>query len=116
MQLSLQRPTTSSLPDQNIIICNPNETTSAYAVWAGIITEFFIDTYVTIRLIQILRKANQTVQITSYTGHKNNRTLFTAVMYWNFIRLFVSTIFHAVPIINQKVDDGYNETLVLTSI
>jgi hypothetical protein len=37
-------------------------------------------------------------------------------MYWNFIRLFVSLIFHAAPIINQTIDDGYNETLVLTSI
>src|SRR2546429_7791556 len=37
--------------------------------------------YVTVRLIQVLRKANQNAaQISSNMGHRSKRTLFTAVV------------------------------------
>jgi hypothetical protein len=49
-------------------------------------------------------------------GQKSKRSLFTAVMYWNFLRLFVAIAFHMTPILNQTIDGGFNEVLVLTTI
>lgn len=111
-QLSFQRPETSYLTYDDVTICNPNESTSRVYVGCGIAIEFIVDVYVTIRLVQILRKANHNVlSLNMECAHK--RTLFTSVMYWNFLRLFVSVIFHSVPIINQIFN---NDILSITSI
>jgi len=114
VQLGFQRPETVFLPDDNVTICNPNEITSSIYVTAGVVIEFIVDIYVTARLVQVLRKANQNAaQLSSNMGRKSKRTLFTAVMHWNFLRLFISVLFHALPIINQKIDD---EVLAITSV
>ncbi|CAJ0911046.1 17936_t:CDS:2, partial [Entrophospora sp. SA101] len=62
----------------------------------AIIFDLIIDFYVTIRLIQILSRANKNAsQITSNITRKTKRSLFTAVMYWNFIRLILAASFNA---------------------
>ncbi|GBB86368.1 hypothetical protein RclHR1_01280005 [Rhizophagus clarus] len=100
-QFGFQRPGTVYLPDQNIIICNPNEETSKLYVVISIIIEVIVDIFVSVRLIQVLRNANRNAaQIFSNMVNRNKRTLFTAVMYWNFLRLLVACIFHFTPILN----------------
>ncbi|RIA94736.1 hypothetical protein C1645_759482, partial [Glomus cerebriforme] len=94
-QLIFQRPKVVSFPDQNLVICDPNVDTFRVYLFAGMIVEFFIDIYVTARLVQILNKANKNVaQLSSNIDKKNKRTIFTAVTYWNFLRLFVVSIYH----------------------
>jgi len=49
----------------------------------------------------VLHKANKNAaSISSNMTRKSKRTLFTAVMYWNFLRLFVALVFHAAPLSN----------------
>jgi hypothetical protein len=68
--------------------------------------EFFVDIYVSVRLIQVLRNANRNAaQISSNMPNRTKRTLFTAVMYWNFLRLFVAFVFHLAPILNFITDE-----------
>jgi hypothetical protein len=55
--------------------------------------EFLIDILVIFRLVQILVGANNVS-----TNIKSKRSLFTAVMYWNFLRLFV---FHFLAILDM---------------
>ncbi|GBC09324.1 hypothetical protein RclHR1_08770003 [Rhizophagus clarus] len=101
VQFGFQRPGTVYLPDQDIVICDPNEITSSLYVEISIAIEFIVDIFVSIRLIYVLRNANRNVaQISSNIVIKNKRTLFTAVMYWNFLRLFVACLFHFTPILN----------------
>src|SRR5436305_8800796 len=52
--------------------------------------DFMIDTFVTIRLVQILNDGNRnSAEVTSIIGRNNSptrrTTLFTAVLYWNFL-------------------------------
>lgn len=113
-QLAFQRPVTAYLPYADVTICNPNEATSRAYIATGIALEFIVDIYVTVRLIQVLRKANQNAaQLSSNMGRKSKRTLFTAVMHWNFLRLFVSVLFHAAPMINQTFND---DTVAITTL
>ncbi|CAG8624052.1 11445_t:CDS:2 [Dentiscutata erythropus] len=66
-----------------------------FFVTASISLDFLIDIYVTVRLVQILRKANKNAaQISTNISHKSKRSLFTAVMYWNFLRMFFAFLSH----------------------
>lgn len=114
--LGFQRPKTVKLPDQGIVICYPNQTTNQIFTIAMIVVDILIDIYVTVRLYQILRKANKNAaQISSNMGNKSKRTLFTAVMYWNFLRLFVSLVFQLTPLLFYLVDDEVR-TITLQSV
>lgn len=56
-----------------------------------------IDAYVTIRLVQILNRANKNAsQISSNITRRTKRSLFTAVIYWNFVRLFFAVCFNSI--------------------
>ncbi|CAG8545210.1 3927_t:CDS:2 [Paraglomus brasilianum] len=56
-----------------------------------------IDIYVTLRLIYILNKANNNAKhVTPNMRRPYKRSLFTAVMYWNFLRLFAAFLHYAV--------------------
>ncbi|CAB4496000.1 uncharacterized protein OCT59_026724 [Rhizophagus irregularis] len=92
--LIFQRTHIDYVPEVDASICNIiTPTPLPYAV-GGIATEFLIDLFVTFRLVQILISANKNAAQVSTTNIKSKRSLFTAVMYWNFLRLFVSFIFH----------------------
>ncbi|CAG8477851.1 24089_t:CDS:2, partial [Gigaspora rosea] len=66
-----------------------------YFIVASITLDIIIDIYVTVRLVQILRKANRNAaQISTNISHKSKRSLFTAVMYWNFLRMFLAFLVH----------------------
>ncbi|RHZ84617.1 hypothetical protein Glove_79g107 [Diversispora epigaea] len=53
--------------------------------------DFLIDIYITVRLVNVLRVANKNAAgLRSSANKRTKRTLFTAVMYWNFVRLAVA--------------------------
>ncbi|POG68088.1 hypothetical protein GLOIN_2v1778682 [Rhizophagus irregularis DAOM 181602=DAOM 197198] len=91
--LIFQRASTEYVPEVDVVICDVvTPSPLPYAV-SGILVEFLIDIFVTFRLVQILVSANKNAFQLS-TNIKSKRSLFTAVMYWNFLRLFISFIFH----------------------
>ncbi|PKK59725.1 hypothetical protein RhiirC2_820347 [Rhizophagus irregularis] len=94
-QLGLQRPDLQSISENNLIVCVPNVITLRYYSITEILVEIFIDIYVTVRLILILKKANKNVAGLSTNIGRPKRSLFTVVIYWNFLRLLVIFIFHA---------------------
>jgi hypothetical protein len=65
-----------------------------------------IDLFVTYRMVQILRKANQDSKRANVTN-PFNRTIFTSVMYWNFLGLGISIVYHIVSAI-QVSNFGIN--------
>ena len=59
--------------------------------------DLLIEFYVTIRSAHILIGANRnSLQVTSNISIKSKRTLFMAVIYWNFIRLILAICYNAV--------------------
>ncbi|CAG8513350.1 7757_t:CDS:2 [Diversispora eburnea] len=67
----------------------------------AIVTDFSIDIYITVRLVQILLKANKnTAGLRVNVGREKKRTLFTAVMYWNFVRLAVAFGINLMAVLN----------------
>jgi hypothetical protein len=114
VQLGFQRPGTVNLPEQNIIICNPNEETSKIYVVISIAIEFFVDIFVSVRLFLVLLDANRnSAQLPSNLVNKSKRTVFTAIMYWNFLRLVVAFVFHFTPILNF-ISNGLYEVRYVT--
>ncbi|CAB4492410.1 unnamed protein product [Rhizophagus irregularis] len=94
-QLGLQRPELQTISEINLIVCDLNIITLRYYSITEILVEIFIDIYVTVRLILILKEANKNVASLSTNMGRPKRSIFTAVIYWNFLRLFVIFIFHA---------------------
>nr|CAG8622694.1 1231_t:CDS:2 [Entrophospora candida] len=54
--------------------------------------DLLIECYVTFRFMQILTKANKTALLVAGESKtkKKKRTIFTAIIYWNFLRLFLA--------------------------
>jgi hypothetical protein len=114
VQLGFQRSGTVYLSEQNIIVCNPNEETSRIYVVISIAIEFFVDIFVSVRLILVLLDANRNAaQLSSNLANRSKRTVFTAVMYWNFLRLCVAFVFHFTLILNF-MSNGLGEVRVIT--
>ncbi|CAG8468081.1 4845_t:CDS:2 [Cetraspora pellucida] len=92
--LALQRP--NMIYKENMEVCNHYHGQLETSFGRGsVIIDFIIDVYVTARLVQILKRANRNAaQISTNMSHKSKRSLFTAVMYWNFLRMFFAFIFH----------------------
>ncbi|RHZ78988.1 hypothetical protein Glove_153g55 [Diversispora epigaea] len=74
--------------------------------------DFLIDIYVTCRLIQVFRNANMNAAgLRESMSRKTKRTLFTAVMYWNFVRLaaaFGQNLMEVVNIATKRVNINVN--------
>ncbi|CAG8487768.1 10736_t:CDS:2 [Diversispora eburnea] len=72
--------------------------------------DFIIDSFFTVRLIQILNDGNRNAAtLNSIIGRKTpKRTLFTAVLYWNFLRLTIDFLYNGIYVLNtlkfNKVD------------
>ncbi|CAG8444990.1 13975_t:CDS:2 [Cetraspora pellucida] len=82
-----------------------------YLSFVGI--DFIIDSFVTVRLVQILTEGNRSAaEANSIIGRKppTKRTLFTAVLYWNFLRLTIDFLYNAITVIqaveNQSIDNS----------
>ncbi|GBC02870.1 hypothetical protein RclHR1_04870013 [Rhizophagus clarus] len=66
--------------------------------------DFLIDTFVTIRLVQILNDGNRnSAEVTSIIGRDHSPTrrtsLFTAVLYWNFLRLTIDFLYNGITVL-----------------
>lgn len=91
IQLALSKP---FIGDQD---CYPNPNSAKIPIWIVIGCDFLIEIYATIRLVKILKRANRNAaQINSNMERRTKRTLFTAVMYWNFLRLAIAFIISVV--------------------
>ncbi|PKY30291.1 hypothetical protein RhiirB3_447305 [Rhizophagus irregularis] len=95
-----QRASTEYVPEVDTVICDVVTPTPLPFGISGIIVEFLIDMFVTYRLVQILVSANKNASQVSTTNIKGKRSLFTAVIYWNFLRLFVSFAYHSLSILD----------------
>ncbi|CAG8540530.1 5850_t:CDS:2 [Ambispora leptoticha] len=87
--------------------------------WTFLAIDFAIDIFVTIRLVQVLGKANNNAKhVASNMRRPHKRTLFTAVLYWNFLRLFITISYHVVSAVYAKMFqiDGLTITYVFTFI
>ncbi|RGB31564.1 hypothetical protein C1646_763947 [Rhizophagus diaphanus] len=87
------------ISESETIICSYKFIDIAPYGVGGIVTDFLIDIYVTTRLILILKNANKNAS-QLFLNIRSKRTLFTAVMYWNFSRLIISFIFHLFAILD----------------
>ncbi|EXX50537.1 hypothetical protein RirG_269870 [Rhizophagus irregularis DAOM 197198w] len=97
--LIFQQITTQYVSESETSICSYDYLNIAPYGIGGIVTDFLIDTYVTTRLILILKNANKNASQLSL-NIRSKRTLFTAVTYWNFLRLIISFIFHLFAILD----------------
>ncbi|PKK74486.1 hypothetical protein RhiirC2_846829 [Rhizophagus irregularis] len=96
--LILQKSTFVDIPESGTVICDYDTSANSLYGIGGIIVDFVIDIYVTARLIFILKRANKNASQLSLK--RNKISLFSAVMYWNFLRLIVSFIFHILAILD----------------
>ncbi|RGB24545.1 hypothetical protein C1646_821542 [Rhizophagus diaphanus] len=96
-----QRASTVYDPEYDLVGCYVDSYSPIPYGISGIVVEIFIDLFVTFRLVQILINANKNAAQVSTTNIKSKRSLFTAVMYWNFLRLFVSFVFHCLAILDM---------------
>ncbi|KAF0561128.1 hypothetical protein F8M41_025325 [Gigaspora margarita] len=94
--LAFQRVTVVYDPVSKSDICYYNHiTVEKYFIGGSVAVDFLIDIFVTVRLVQILLRANRNAaQISTNITHKTKRSLFTAVMYWNFLRMFIAFLVH----------------------
>ncbi|CAG8637147.1 14603_t:CDS:2 [Rhizophagus irregularis] len=95
-----QQASTEYVPEVDIVSCHVDFFTPIPYGASGIVVEFLIDIFVTFRLVQILVNANKNVAQVSI-NIKSKRSVFTAVMYWNFLRLFVSFVFHFMAVLDM---------------
>ncbi|PKC55539.1 hypothetical protein RhiirA1_402811, partial [Rhizophagus irregularis] len=95
-----QQASTEYVPEVDIVSCYVESFNPIPYGASGIVVEFLIDIFVTFRLVQILVNANKNVAQVSI-NIKSKRSVFTAVMYWNFLRLFVSFVFHFMAVLDM---------------
>src|SRR6185436_21011968 len=65
------------------------------------VLDVLIDIYVTIRLVYILHKANTNAKRVAAANMRHSppkRSLFTAIMYWNFVRLLATFLHYSVTL------------------
>ncbi|CAG8474884.1 5375_t:CDS:1 [Acaulospora morrowiae] len=101
--LGYVNPELSQDPSDNTWICDQGRRREFLAIQLGFIgTDFIIDSFVTIRLVQILNDGNRNAaEVNSIIGRKRKkRTLFTAVLYWNFFRLTIDFLYNGITVLN----------------
>ncbi|CAG8721643.1 13127_t:CDS:1, partial [Funneliformis caledonium] len=85
-------------------ICTLGAALSKYFQLGYICLDLLIDTFVTIRLVQILNDGNRnSAEVNSIIGRTQSSTrrttLFTAVLYWNFLRLTIDFLYNGITVI-----------------
>lgn len=96
-------PQDSQDPGNSAYICEQGTEYGFLAIQLCFIgTDIIIDTFVTARLVQILNDGNRNAaEANSIIGRKRRkRTLFTAVLYWNFLRLTVDYFYNGITVLN----------------
>jgi hypothetical protein len=85
-----------------------------FATIGFVAVDFVIDVYITVRLAQILGRANRKYSRTVSVPSDGGQTLFTAVLWWNFIRVFVAGLVDALAlytVLTKNLDDVLFNTL-----
>nr|CAG8575200.1 2496_t:CDS:2 [Entrophospora candida] len=96
-QLPIVKPEAVFSSDDNSYFCLSGSGDAKIPLIGAISFDLAIDLYVTIRLVQILNRANKNAsQISSNITRKTKRSLFTAVIYWNFLRLFFALCYNVI--------------------
>lgn len=84
-----------------------------------IIIDFAIDIFVTVRLVIVLTKANKNKSKASTASARTNmrgkNTLFTAVMWWAFIRVVIATLLNVITTIDVLKVYG-NDSLTIPTL
>ncbi|CAI2187907.1 5244_t:CDS:2, partial [Funneliformis geosporum] len=98
-------------------ICISKTELSTYFQLGYICLDLLIDTFVTIRLVQILNDGNRnSAEVNSIIGRTQSSdrrtTLFTAVLYWNFLRLTIDFLYNGITVIILFNEDHMNIDLV----
>jgi len=106
-------------PDGTELTCEHMAHHNSTVVVGFIATDVLIDIYITVRLTQILRRANRTnysslVVKSSSFNIQNHRTLFTAVMWWNFVRVLIASGVTALAVFNLLLTDVLDRELLFT--
>nr|CAG8543150.1 12634_t:CDS:2 [Entrophospora candida] len=93
--------------DEYLQECKSDSEVARYIQLGYISIDVLIDFFVTVRLVQILNEGNRnSAQANSIIGRRNpKRTLFTAVLYWNFMRMTVDFIYNVMAILNIYIDN-----------
>ncbi|CAJ0843417.1 1627_t:CDS:2 [Entrophospora sp. SA101] len=93
--------------DEYLQECKSDSEIARYIQLGYISIDVLIDFFVTVRLVQILNEGNRnSAQANSIIGRRNpKRTLFTAVLYWNFMRMTVDFIYNVMAILNIYIDN-----------
>jgi hypothetical protein len=103
-----QVPNLGNLPREDgkrVCAIPPSNSTIIFTI-GGIIVDLMIITFITARLIKVLHKLNkQVLQRPVNLEDKNRRTLFIAVVYWNFLRILVAVLASVVAILSQFQSD-----------
>jgi len=95
-ELPLIKPVAGYSSEEEAMFCLSGIDSGRPALLGAISFDLVIDLYVTIRLVQVLNRANKNAtQISSNITRKTKRSLFTAVIYWNFLRLFLAICYNA---------------------
>ncbi|CAG8556971.1 5714_t:CDS:2 [Diversispora eburnea] len=104
----------SVLPIPDRIICWSDSFAVIIPETIIVSIDFLIDIFITVRLVQVLRMANtNAASLRSSGSRKTKRTLFTAVMYWNFVRLAVAfglnlmTVVGLIATFSEKYGAGF---------
>ncbi|CAG8544382.1 4273_t:CDS:2 [Paraglomus occultum] len=101
VQVVLTVPTAEPSPDiPGTYLCEMHivQTTTRALFYTYNGLDVVIDIYVTARLVYILNKANINAKYVAASLHSSppKRTLFTAIIYWNFVRLFAAFLHYGV--------------------
>ncbi|KAF0499736.1 hypothetical protein F8M41_020446 [Gigaspora margarita] len=105
-----------SKSETSILTCDSASEIGALPIYLSFVgIDFIIDSFVTIRLVQILTEGNRSAaEVNSIIGRKptTKRTLFTAVMYWNFLRLTIDFFFNAITVIIAVGNSSINYSVL----
>ncbi|CAG8597807.1 5034_t:CDS:2 [Dentiscutata erythropus] len=103
-------------PDTSNTICDSAHEFGALPIYLSFVgIDFIIDTFVTVRLVQILTEGNRSAaEVNSIIGRKptTKRTLFTAVLYWNFLRLTIDFLYNAITVILAVENPSINNSVL----
>ncbi|CAG8444086.1 7323_t:CDS:2, partial [Scutellospora calospora] len=111
-----QNPQLITTSENSYPTCDSEHQVGALPIYLSFVgIDFIIDSFVTIRLVQILTEGNRSAaEVNSIIGRKptSKRTLFTAVLYWNFLRLTIDFLYNAITVIMAVENTSINSSLL----
>jgi hypothetical protein len=99
-------PVLSKLPvkavEDEVRVCYIPDLNSKIITYTGMLVDFVVIIFIADRLIKTLRKVyRENLERPINLEDKNKRSLYLAVVYWNFLRLFVASVAIIIGIFTQ---------------